>query len=320
MARDGERFLERTRLEFLEDLMGSFGERSDDFGSELKVLLFEMWVRARSRSPFPEQRPEPTDDMKQAEFDARLATALASINTTLENPEFQREFVKSVQRTITVGQGITRNDKPECLALHLDPTRPPAIDQKQFSELLDKSLRLEGKGLDKWLDTGLDQVELEFKLENASADAAGIPELDEFALEQDETQKRLVKRLEKLGVMPPAEWVPVFQHRDSGVFAGIDVVSNQKFYQRNVETYLFYDQSLMLWQFPNPKPIYTYDDCPHIRMWIDGVEQMNSMVTWTNTYDNDIHKQVVENATIPNAMSSSSVKAVYTTFSTEYGS
>jgi hypothetical protein len=56
--KNGSRFLEHTWDEFLEDLTGAFGERSDSFTNELKAHLFELWARARTRPLFPE--PEPT--------------------------------------------------------------------------------------------------------------------------------------------------------------------------------------------------------------------------------------------------------------------
>jgi hypothetical protein len=316
MARNGERFLERTREEFLEDLVNSFGERSDEFGGELKVLLFELWVRARSRPPFPVHRPEPTDDMKQEEFEARLATALAQVSSS-SSTELQHEFVKSIQRSITVGQGITRNDQMTCLSLHLDPARPAAIDQRQFSELLDKSLRLEGDGLEKWLDPANNQLELGLKLKGASG-AAGIPELDELAHPDgnDEDQRRLTRRLDKLGLVPPADWMPVFQHRDTGVRAGLDVGMGTRYFTKSVETYLVYDG--LSWKFPTPKPLHTYDGNLHIRLWVDNVEQMNSACTWSDIYDHDLFKQVVEAVTIPAAMNTSQVRAVYTTITSEY--
>lgn len=316
MARDGERFLERTRHEFLEDLTSSFGERSDDFGAELKVLLFEFWIRARSRAPFPQHRPEPTDEMKQDEFEARLTTALAN-SSAARNTELRAEFVKSVQGSITVGEGITRNDQVTSLSLLLDSNHHLA-GQVRFAQQLDECLVLDGVGLEKRLDPHAGEVWLELKLP-ANAVGAAIPEIDEFDLEPDDDQKRLTKRLEKLGLMPPGDWVPVFQHRDSGVRAGIDVTSNQHHFQRTVETLLFYDETTTNWKFPSPKPLYTYDDCPHVRLWVDGVEQMNGSCLWSESYDSSLFKQVVDDVCIPGATSCSSVRAVYTTLSTEHG-
>ena len=313
MATNGPLFLKRTRTEFLEDLKDSFGEKSEVFTDELRALLFEMWVRARSRPPFPVHRPEPTDEMKQAELMGLLTPLLKDLATTPGAGDFRRALAQVVKQTITTGQGITRFDREDTLNLQLDPTAQEFMDQEKFAKHLDKVLRLE-PGLTKYHDTALHQVELE--LVPVPGSSSGIPKL-EPGLETDEDQDRLKERLEKFGVLAPLSWVPVFQHEETGARAGIDVPSLERQLPRELERWLVFDGCN--WLFPHPKPVYTYDECTHVRLWVDGIDQLNSMCLWQHSTNADINSEAIDGVMIPGSVSSSQVRAVYTTVLKEYG-
>lgn len=317
MATNGPLFLKRTRSEFLEDLKDSFGDKSDGFTDELRVLLFEMWIRARSRPPFPVHRPEPTDEMKQAELMELLTPLLKNLSSRPGTGDFRRALVQVVQQSITVGQGITRFDNSEGVELKLDliaQELQKTLDQAQFAEQLDKVLRLE-PGLAKYHDPIAGQVELELQ-PNSSPNAAGLSELLP-GVDSDEDQVRLKTRLEKLGVLAPSNWLPVFQHTDTGARAGVDVPALERQVPRELETWLVYDGSH--WLFPHPKPIYTYDECTHVRLLVDGVDQLNSSCMWQYVYDSDRYNDLIQCVMIPGSSGSSQVKAVYTTILKEYG-
>jgi hypothetical protein len=67
-------FLEETKEQFLDGLRTCFGEGGDEwFSGELRVILFELWVRAHSRPSFPVPKPE---SQIQLDFTERLAKAL----------------------------------------------------------------------------------------------------------------------------------------------------------------------------------------------------------------------------------------------------
>ena len=281
MTTNGPRFLERTRDEFLKDLRDSFGERSGAFTEDLRVLLFEMWVRARSRPPFPEHRPEPTDEMKQAELEVRLWTAFSNISSR-KNMELALEFVLAVQRSITTGAGIIRLDKAEALNLTLDPGAE--LDQEAFAKMLDQVLKLEGAGLEKLHDGVMHQVELKF---------GGT------------------------GVVAPSVWVPVFQHVDTGVRSGIDVLGSERHIAEQIDTLLVHDGAN--WLFPNPKPVHTYDNNSHVKLFVDGVVVPNSAMTWHNGFDTDRGCQLIEGVQVPSGHPGSQVRAVYSTVLKEYG-
>lgn len=167
MAKTGPRFLEHTRHEFLDDLMNAFGEKSDNFTEDLKVLLFELWVRARSRAPFPEHRPEPTEEMKQAEFRKRFSDMLQE---AVAPSEIGHTFIKAVQRSITVGAGIVRFDGDGALNLQLDPTYA-ALYQSSFADMLNQVLKTEGI-LQKSHDLGTNEVTVSVSRVRAAFDAA----------------------------------------------------------------------------------------------------------------------------------------------------
>lgn len=313
MDENGSRFLERTRRQFLEDLSGTFGERSDSFGDELKVHLFELWVRARSRPPFPEHRPEPTDEMKQVEFESRLVNALGR-TSSYRAPVVHAELVKAVQACITTGDGITRHDESDSLELRLDPTRN-AMDQHEFARQLDATLKVDGVGIGRNYDPGVGELWLELRPDKVPGGAASIPEYDELG-GRDDDQRRLEKRLRALGLGVPPNWLPAFVHEETGVLAGIDVPGNATYRSHSVETLLAHDG--MRWLFPAPRPLYTFDSCPHVRLWVDGIEQSNHDCTWTYTLD-DQSRQVVEAVDLPLASAGSRVRVAYHTIHKEFG-
>lgn len=317
--KDGPRFLERTKAQFLEDLAGAFGERSEAFTSDLKVLLFELWVRARSRPPFPDAKPEPPEEMKQAEFEKRLSAALTNAEN-YDNLELAQDLVHLVQRTIVVGDGLTRDNSSSALEISLDPEAVQWERSKtKFAELLEQVLIPDGQHLEKRLDHASGHLYLDFNLP-ANAVGAAIPDIAEHGPDDDD-QERLEKRLRKLGVLAPYDWIPVMQHKDSGQRAALDILggASEKYLQHTVETLLVYDNALMVWRFPNPRPLYTYDDCLHVRLWVGAVEQANSLCTWNSTYDSGQMKTVVETVQIPGTDQDDTVKASYTTMTVEIG-
>lgn len=99
-------------------------------------------------------------------------------------------------------------------------------------------------------------------------------------------------------------------HEETGDLAGIDVQGNAAYRPHRVETLLAHDGTR--WLFPAPRPVYTFDSCPHVRLWVDGIEQSNHDCTWTYTLD-DQSRQVVAAVDLPLASTGSRVRAAYPT-------
>lgn len=302
MDGNGPLFLERTKLQFLEDLTESFGDRATSFSDELRVLLFEMWVRARSRPPFPVHRPERPDVQKQAEFEEQLVRALHFV---LSVPDLKTAFATALGACLDVdGTSIVKTDLGSSVELKTGDTDP-----LKFAETLNWCLQV-GDNLHKWHDDNIGQVTV------SQLVAPEVTEAPEDKGDGD-SQDTLSQKLEALGVFGPPGWVPVYQEEHTGVRVALDPSDSAKYEAEVVDTLLVRSSTSGAWVFPHPRPLYRLGDYDHIEIWVDG--ELQTLTTGWDSGPGPDGREVVTEVFIGAALDTSRVRARYPTTERTYG-
>lgn len=142
------------------------------------------------------------------------------------------------------------------------------------------------------------------------AGALEIPELTSGSSD-DELQRGLRKRLAREGLSSDGAWLdeseflPVRMHEASGTLVGLDVDRRRTLAPRPVTTLLWHDAGS--WHFPRPRPAHDYLSNEHVQLFIDDnpLPEVNSVLVWTQDGNE------VESVTVPGAVPTSSVRAVY---------
>lgn len=310
--------LENLHESFLEDLNDSFGEKATHFSEDLRATLFDLWARARLRPEIHE-----SDGRRRDKLAHHLASLLGDIvvpgtqdpveTDLVDSLACLREAFKEAVLSLGTGLGAKTISVDGALEMHVGAdggivlsTPSGTITDEEFARRLNQSLEVDGVNIQKRYDPIMDKVELT----SPSQPARNAPIMDSFDTEW------LEEALESLNIRPlPQGWLPVAMARD-GRKAAVDLEGRTSHVVTSVRTYLTYDPNTLKWRFPNPMPAFTGDECPHVLLFVDGVEQVNHDFVWDTTHRNG--RERVQNVYISIAHEDSVVEARYETTVVEH--
>jgi len=236
--------LQELEIKFAEDLERVFQGKQKEFGDHLRGMLFELWAQARGTKPAAVKE---LDELRKLKAEKTELRNLIGEEVKNQLP-FLMEHLRSNLDNVMIA-GIQQH-----LHNELHTPASPVFDDALATALF-RVLR-PGPGLEAVKSYGALDL-------NNTVSADVLPELPQYADTQaDEVQRRLRKRLQHEGLLPPddfhesGKWAPMYFNTKSGEQAAFHLESWQTRQsvtpQERIKVALAWDGAGR-WRFPNPR-------------------------------------------------------------------